>query len=98
MSRIKYKPHVELKASKTGDSIMWITISSAVICANDRVSRTSIGSYTRIDPYANENAVLCQIRALIVKLELHEVDEWLTIDGECLVDPHPEQKKKDKAG
>lgn len=33
------------------------------------------------------------VTALLKRAELHEMDEWLRLDGRCVVDPHPERSK-----
>jgi len=33
------------------------------------------------------------LHEMLVKMEVHEVNEWLQLDGMVLFDPHPEQKQ-----
>jgi hypothetical protein len=39
----------------------------------------------------DEQWFLREVRAVIEKRVLHELDEWLRIDGKPLVEPHPEK-------
>jgi len=43
-------------------------------------------AFSRLD----EQAFLLEVRTLCKRLEFHEVDEWLQLDGKPVVDPHPE--------
>lgn len=40
-----------------------------------------------------EEHLVEELRRLVIRAELHEVDEWLRLDGVCVVEPHPERTK-----
>jgi hypothetical protein len=35
----------------------------------------------------------CVVRGWLMRFELHEMDEWLRLDGVCVREPHPELSK-----
>jgi hypothetical protein len=38
-----------------------------------------------------EEHLVEELRRLVIRGELHDVDEWLKLDGVCVVEPHPER-------
>ena len=44
----------------------------------------------------SDPVILCHLFDLAAEIERHEACEWLKYRGECIVDPHPELKRKEE--
>lgn len=51
-----------------------------------------VSKTTLVLPLPEKEVVLSEIKLLIKTAELHEMNEWLKVDGKHLTDPHPEYK------
>lgn len=95
LKRITYKPDwkITLRGRK-------LTVAMPSYDAVGRRRKVMAGT-VRILPKAMLNAaargkrarLINYVVALIHLRELHEIDEWLKVDGKHLVDPHPELAK-----
>lgn len=47
------------------------------------------GEFLPPDAIEDRDAFLCFLRDLCVRLETHEVHEWLRFDGKFITEPHP---------
>jgi len=76
---VRLKAHRE--CSRTGKTVVF---SSAKTLNLNRYCN-------RLHPYvaSAEKDLMNDVRTWLRELELHEVDEWLKLDGKMVFDPHP---------
>ena len=94
ISRIKYKPGCEIHLFYDfGNDAGRLLIRASVIDATDpeqkRVVQVECSQYVT-PPEAQQGPLVDRIRTMLQKIEMHEVDEFLKLDGRHVQDPHPE--------
>lgn len=90
MARVSYKPEWEFAVFDDGmDTTLCIT---AVIGNSYRPGETVLlDIHSMIPPHTSESDFLRWLFWRILKIEQHEVQEWLKVDGEPPLDPHAER-------
>lgn len=99
--RLTYKPGYRVEISRVlhddnhlGIQPVYVRVFAMVTDVNDH-SRQSPLYNSEGHPWywfeqATEEQVVSLIRGQCRRLELHEVDEWLRLDGVCVTEPHPD--------
>ena len=94
VKRLTYKPNWEFKIGTKGGfefGGLTIIITSNVPCINTeelvKVSMNKIFPIHELDYYTKEQ-FLTILKDCIIKMECHEVDEWLRYDGARLKETH----------
>jgi hypothetical protein len=95
VSRLSYKPNTKLSVMEcSGGSI----VVRFFMCVPDITRRVSDGfgvnNMVAMEPEhilnQTEDHLIHVIQAMIVQTEMHEVDEWLRVEGVPVRDPHPD--------
>jgi hypothetical protein len=91
LSRVTYKPEVEIKFEN--DLCMkWVTLwlVRKTVCTHTK-KPADIMQTCIIDYDCQIDDVLVLLRDYIKAFEIHEMDEWLKLDGKLINDPHKEK-------
>lgn len=92
LSRLSYKPTFRFEAfqSSDGDQIE-IRIVHVAPDSRDGFTPIPLTSFSifNADAAHLDEAVFYLVRRQIHEMELHEIDEWLKIDGKHVKNPHP---------
>jgi hypothetical protein len=93
IARMTYKPGYALKAGRRYEGTEWSYPYVSVV-SDEQDSRThepkpaferwvSVGQTP-----TTEASVVAAVRVLLKEIEIHEMNEWLRLDGEIVHDPH----------
>jgi hypothetical protein len=52
-------------------------------------------SSSLLENMSDDQAIEASVATLVLYAELHEMDEWLKLDGKCIKEPHPKTKLKE---
>lgn len=87
--RVSYKPGWELRVDAVGPSYHpFLSVRADLEDSYDPGRQTRIGIRQAIPPVRSEEQLLRWVRDALGRIELHERDEWLKLDGEMPFDPH----------
>lgn len=98
MQRVAYKPEwkfvVEERLTFGGQywqGTVWAMRRVTDVETGARITISSQAGMTAntVDAWTDEEIVARIVRALIMNGEIHEMDEWLKLDGVCVKEPHP---------
>ncbi len=95
LSRVTYKPGWEL--TLTGDENLSLCITAFMEDAYNPGDRILVDIHSLLPPFYTEAEVLRWLRWRIREIEVHEVDEFLRLDGKAVFDPHRDVKCPVKA-
>lgn len=98
LGRVTYKPGWKLVLSPMDDYQRWIEITTvAEMTSLDGRGTTVLQRPMRYDAGCLRGSEEWLLRLLVVEsirwMEMHEMDEWLKLDGLHMRDPHPEKKE-----
>jgi hypothetical protein len=79
----------------TGDSRLYS--SSVIQTMVSLTTSTTLTEHSLVEVLVRGDLVRHVAVNLIRRAELHEMDEWLKLDGKCVNDPHPELRVKPPA-
>jgi hypothetical protein len=100
VSRVSYKDGIEIRVDRWLEDRDVVSISVGALRANSRRPGDTIGvsvtesiGLRQFDgrPELWQKFVIDRVRRLVHRLEIHEADEWLKLDGKLIADPHPEE-------
>lgn len=95
VARITYKPAWVVKVYDVQpDTAYQITLNYQTTDSGGEADGPITISSTTLIPYESlthlqSAAIVTEVRRLILRAELHEVDEWLRYRGEQVKNPHP---------
>lgn len=94
LARVSYKPGFEFRLSESaGKPCLSISVSQLRDSRGYQAAVT-LTHHSRLDSYElsdmNEEDFLKRVRESVVKTEIHEMHEWLKLDGNLFHDPHTE--------
>jgi hypothetical protein len=99
VSRVTYKPRWRLGVWDQSPpyhqhAVLYVTyFAPNALCPENEVPLMLLEAFSleRLETLPDEY-ILREIYRLVRRAELHELDEWLKVDGKCVTDPHPEIK------
>jgi hypothetical protein len=96
VARITYKPQSTLTVWKNSscDGISLLFTKYVVDVADNSRVIPLVNSYSSTYLPRDQEELIHMINTVVRTLELHEINEWLKLDGRCVVEPHPELKKE----
>lgn len=95
IEKISYKPGVKLYGNRLPDA-GYVEFAIKLLTKDVRYPEDPLATITREHVLyeffvkMEEKDIVEIFHGLIVKAELHEVDEWLKVSGKCRINPHPE--------
>lgn len=91
ISHFTYKPGWEIKALVDDWGGVIMSTVRTEPDANDPTQQAQVALARVFDPPPSitPEVVKTWVHALLVDAELHEVDEWLRLDGHRITNPHP---------
>ncbi len=95
LSRVTYKPGWELTI--TDDENPSLCITAWLKDAYNPGDRMLVDIHSQLPPFFTESEVLRWLRWRLREIEVHEVDEFLRVDGKAVFDPHRDVKCPVKA-
>lgn len=92
VERITYKPGYRFKVESQGEGTYWryliLWVTSDEIDSRTGEPKADFERWIELPFTDSEESIVAQVRALLKEIELHEMNEWLRLDGEIVHDPH----------
>lgn len=97
VERLSYKPnsHFIVRHDSSGDSVEVVVetkCDDATERSTTKVSVFMVATFNQDELLVfDERTAINRIRRAVIELEMHEVNEFLKLDGVHVVDPHPDE-------
>ncbi len=97
LSRVTYKFGWELTLTEDENPSLCITAWLEDSCSHNPGDAILVDIHSQLPPFYTESEVLRWLRWRLRAIEVHEVDEFLRLDGKAVFDPHRDVKCPVKA-
>lgn len=84
ISKVSYKPEFKLKLTPTGLEVKHKTLD---VNTRQPTVITHLNPFY-MEAFRSEECVVHYVKLCLRTAEIHELDEWLTVNGKRLHDPH----------
>jgi hypothetical protein len=88
LDRVTYKDGWSLEVYDGRFEGQHVVITTVVADAYDQTKTVTLDVHSSLPPMRDEQAVLEWLAWRLGRLEIHEMLEFLRLDGSCWVDPH----------
>lgn len=96
LERVAYKPGWKIQAYDGRFEGQHIAITTVVIDAYDTSKTVTLDVHSMLPPMADEQALMSWLAWRLGRIEVHEMREFLHLDGSPWSDPHAEYADQDR--